>query len=368
MTYQTDDYYQILEVNDTVSKKDLKAAYQKLVKQYHPDLNPNGAEKLKQINQAYSVLSDSSKRQQYDQARKMGIDPDQYGSASGGGFRGFDFSSMGGFEDILNVFTRDRRRQSRNSEPVDLQYKMSIELEEAYLGCKKTININKYNQCKSCFGNGNTDGKVQICTNCKGQGYTMHGHAFFQLQQACEKCEGNGRIVTNPCKNCKGNGRVLEQTQIDIKIPKGIDDGQNIKIVGYGNVAEKSDSKGDLYILVNVNKHEFFKRTGRDLYIDIVINLDTAILGGVMQIPLLNNKTCNITIPIAVQFGAILRVKGKGMHMGNSTGDLYCKVQIEIPKVKNLTVWREFLDKNLSASDHPQQQNFFNKIKQFFGW
>ena len=336
------DYYKILGVGESATKEEVKAAYKKLAKQYHPDINKShdAAEKFKEINEAAAVLGDDQKRSQYDQ---FGTAGEQFQ----GGFGGFDFSDfasdIGGFGmDFDNIFenffggrgsTRTRRRQ-RGS---DLRYDLEIELEDAAFGAAKTINVQRLELCEKCQGTGaESKSDIVTCPDCNGKGVTTRTQrtpfGLFSTTTTCRKCRGQGRYIKNECHACVGKGVVSKARMIEIKIPAGATDGTNLRIQGEGESGEDSTSAGDLYIVVHVNPHKTFERHGNDIYVKTPLFFTTAALGGSIEVPTLKGKA-SLKIPAGTQSNTVFRMKGLGIPDLHShhVGDQHVEVRITVP-------------------------------------
>lgn len=357
------DFYQILGVSKNATEDEIKKAYKKLALQYHPDRNkdPKAVEKFKEITESYNVLSDKSKRQQYDMMGSSGFGGfNQAGFGSSSSQFGFDF------EDLFNAFTGansfNHQGQARGA---DLQLSIQLTLEEIFEGCVKKVSIKKYHECENCSGTGSADSKVHTCSKCSGKGYSVQGAGFLQIQRACSTCKGSGKQIPLACAKCAGQGRMRKNIEVQINVPKGVDNGQDLRLVGQGDAGAGGRS-GDLYVKVSVFAHNIFERKGLDLYCDLHINIDTAILGGVVQVPTIERKPIDITIPAATQPGAVLRVKGKGLVRNGVIGDMYCVVKVEIPKVKNTQVWKEFFTTHLVPDKNSKQTSWLNTIRNYF--
>lgn len=342
------DYYEVLGVGKDASKADIKKAYKKLAKKYHPDLNkgdPASEQKFKEVNEAASVLGDDQKRAQYD----------RFGTADGGGF---DSSQFGGFSDFGDAFDQffgggfnpfgGRRRRSKRGN--DLVFDLTIDLKEAYLGATKKVNLKKLVSCEDCSGSGSEDNKTSTCGNCHGQGVVINSRrtpfGIFQTQSACRKCQGQGQVITNPCSPCSGTGRVSKSTQIDVKIPAGVDEGTKLRLGSQGEAGEQGAASGDLYIILHVNEHEHLERDGDDLLLEIPITFTKATLGGTVTVPHIEGETI-LKIPRGTQPGTIFRIKGKGMPRlnGFGKGNQNVTITIEVPKKvskKQAELLREF--------------------------
>ncbi|MEK6984451.1 MAG: molecular chaperone DnaJ [Nanoarchaeota archaeon] len=338
------DYYKILGVGKNATKEEVKAAYKKLAKQYHPDLNksPDAAEKFKEINEAAAVLGDDQKKSQYDQ---FGAAGQQFQ-----GFSGFDFSDLmsdiGGFGlDFDSVFenffggssTRSRRRQ-RGS---DLRYDLGIELEDAAFGANKAINIPRLEECGQCNGTGaESASDIANCPECNGRGVTTKTQrttfGLFSSTATCRKCRGEGRYIKNECPECYGKGAVRRTRKIEIKIPPGAVDGTNLRIQGEGE-SGKGVGAGDLYVVIHINPHKVFERHGNDVYVKLPISFTMASLGGSIEVPTLKGKA-NLKIPAGTQTNTIFRMKSLGIpdlhshHVGDQHVEVYVKVPEKLTK------------------------------------
>ncbi|MBI2654290.1 molecular chaperone DnaJ [Candidatus Woesearchaeota archaeon] len=336
------DYYKVLGVSKNSTKDDIKAAYKKLAKQYHPDLNKSSdaAEKFKEINEAAAVLSDDAKKAQYD---RYGKTAEQFG-----GFEGFDYSDfmsdIGGFgfdfDRIFETFfggsygPRTRRRQ-RGS---DLRYDLETELEDAAFGAKKTIEIPRNEECPKCHGTG-AESKSDIvnCDECHGRGVTTRTQrtpfGLFSTTTTCRKCRGQGKYIKNECRECDGRGAVRKTRKIEVKIPEGAVDGTNLRIQGEGEAGEAGMPSGDLYIVIHVKPHKIFERHGNDVYAKFPIPFTTAALGGSIEVPTLKGKA-TLKIPAGTQSNTVFRMKGLGIPDLHShhAGDEHVEVYITVPE------------------------------------
>ena len=373
------NYYDILGVSKTATDDEIKKAYRQLAKKYHPDLNPGNAEaaeKLKEVNQAFSVLSDKTKRQNYDAYGDENGPQGFGGGAGGGGFSGFG-SSFGGFEDFGDIFSNifggtfggSRRSSSSNAnQPVqgnDIQIKMKLTFVEAAFGCKKSINLTRSETCKSCGGTGAKNGSYETCSNCNGNGKVRQTQRtpFGQIvsEGVCPTCSGKGRIIKEKCPNCNGNGITRENRSIELNIPGGIANDQVLTLKGQGEAGRNGGPSGDILILIQVEPHKVLKREGFDVYLDVPVSFTDALLGATVKIPGIN-ETLNLTIPELTQTGTIIKMTGKGtkVYNRNSYGDLYAKVNVELPKT--LSKKEKELVKNLSESI---SSNAYSKRKSF---
>ena len=368
------DYYEILGVEKGASEDELKRAYRKLAKQYHPDMNPGNAEaeiKFKEVNEAYEVLSDAEKREKYDRYGHAAFDPSMGGGAGFGGFGGFG----GGF-DFGDIFSSifgggNSRGRSNAIDGDDITVRITISFEEAVFGCKKEISFARIEGCSECGSTGAAKGtKPETCSTCNGTGSVRvkqnMGFGFMETQRACNNCRGTGKIVKSPCKNCNGKGFVKINKRMEVTIPAGIDSEQRIILRGQGSAGRNGGSNGDLCIYVRVLPHNIFERDGDNLYCEIPISFAEAALGAEIDIPIIGGKTEKFTIPEGTQTDTSFTLKGRGVSNVNSKrkGDLILTVNVETPK--NLTSKQKELLSNFAASlgesNTGKKQGFFKKI------
>lgn len=332
------DLYDILGVNKNASDEEIKSAYRKLAKKYHPDLNkdnPSAQEKFKEINQAYEVLGDKEKRANYDQFGSADGNP--FGGQSGGGFGGF-----GGFEDIFsNIFSGFGGfggGQTRQREPIgsDIDMRINLTFEEACFGCKKNINVSRVELCNDCDGTGAKNGTEFVkCNGCGGTGrIRVQQQTFLGTvvnESVCRACNGTGKQIKEKCGHCGGKGSFKTNTSIEIDIPGGINDGQTLTLQGRGNQAR--GGSGDLHILVSVSKHQFLTRQNNDLLLTINLPFVDLVLGTEVEIPLVKGSYI-LKVPELTQSGTVFRIKGKGVKFlrGNGYGDLLVTINSEVPK------------------------------------
>ena len=339
----TKDYYKILGVKKEATKEEIKKAYKKLAKKYHPDINkdPEAADKFKEVNEAAAVLADPQKRQQYDQFGTAGF------NQGAGGFGGFDFRDFAGqgfdFESIFeNLFSGmgfgGRRRASRSGRGRDLAVDITITLEEAAKGVKKKIDIDKFVECEHCKGTGAEKGSsMKTCEQCNGTGVQRQTRqtpfGVFQTQTTCRQCQGRGEYIEDPCPDCQGQGRYEKEVAVDIKIPAGVDNGTQVRLKGEGEAGFQGSTAGDLYVRIHVKPHKVFERQGKELYVHAPLPFATACLGGELEVPTLDGTT-KIKIPPGTQSGVIFRIKNEGMPdlQGYGTGGLNVEVYIDVPK------------------------------------
>ena len=377
------DYYEVLGVNKGVSDDELKKAYRKKAKKYHPDLNPGNEEaekKFKEVNEAYEVLSDSDKRARYDQFGHAGVDP-SYGGGYGGGYGGFG----GGFEDFGDLgdifgsffgggFGGGRRRANPNAprRGSDIHVNVVLSFFEAAHGCKKTITVEKQDTCTACNGSGAKAGTTpQTCPDCHGTGQvTVQQRTPFgviQSSQPCQKCKGKGKIISDPCPECSGSGKKSVTKKVDVTIPAGVDDDQTLTLRGYGNAGTNGGPAGDVVVIVSVRPDPLFERRGFDVWCTVPISYYTAVLGGEITVPTVHGKV-KYNVPEGTQPGTVFRIKGKGIQYlnGRGKGDQYVNITIEVPKKLNKDQKRELkeFEESLSVEEnYEKQKTFFDRIK-----
>jgi len=369
------DYYEVLGVNKSANKDEIKKAYRKLAVKHHPDKNKGdkiSEEKFKEASEAYHVLSDEKRKTNYDQ---FGHAAFQGGGQ--GGFGNFDFSSSFSdiFEDVFGDFGFGSSGQSRrgrsNNRGNDLRYDISIDLNDAFTGTEEKINYTTYKKCKTCSGSGAKPGsKPSACSYCGGQGKVRSSQGFFTIQQTCPECSGEGEKITNPCSNCSGAGKIQSNESVSVKIPKGVDDGTRIRIAGKGEAGSKGGVNGDLYLFVSVEPHNIFKRSEENLYYELPISFTDAALGATVEVPSIDGGKTKIKIPSGTQSGKQLRLKEKGMPVlkRNIFGDLYIRIVTEVPT--SLTKrQKELLTEFKTLEDtksNPLIKSFFDKAKKFW--
>ena len=338
------DYYEVLGVEKNATPEQIKKAYRKLAKKYHPDMNPGddeAANKFKEVNEAYEVLSDKEKRAKYDQFGFDGLDPNFGAGGFGGGFGGFDFGDIlssvfggGGFGGFGGGGGHDRNAPMQGP---NLREVLRLTFEEAAFGCEKDIPIERIEACKECQGKGTTDPNgVQTCQRCHGTGViqTQQRTPFgvMQTQQECPECGGDGHIIKNPCKVCSGRGLVRRRTTVHVKVPAGINNGQAINMHGQGHVGRNGGPNGDLIISIAVSPHPMFTRDGFDVHYTHPVSFVDATLGGELEIPTIDGKV-KYTLPAGTQGDTTFRLKGKGIPRLNKSGrgDQYVTVSIQVP-------------------------------------
>jgi len=370
------DYYEVLGVDKSANKDEIKKAYRKLALKYHPDKNKgdkSAEEKFKEASEAYHVLSDDKRKANYDQFGHAAFQ----GAGGQGGFGNFDFSSSFSdiFEDVFGDFGfgssgRSRRGRS-NNRGNDLRYDISIDLDDAFTGTEKKINYTTYKKCKTCSGSGSKPGsKPSSCSYCGGQGRVRSSQGFFTIQQTCPECGGEGEKITNPCNNCSGAGKIQSNESVSVKIPKGVDDGTRIRIAGKGEAGSKGGTSGDLYLFISVEPHNIFKRSEENLYYELPISFTDAALGATVEVPSIDGGKTKIKIPSGTQSGKQLRLKGKGMPVLKRSifGDLYIRIVTEVPtsltkRQKELLAEFKTLE---DTKSNPLIKSFFDKAKKFW--
>ena len=373
------DYYEVLGVNKSSSPDEIKKAYRKLAKKYHPDLNPDdkeGAEaKFKEATEAYEVLGDPQKKQQYDQFGHAAFDQTA-GGGYGGGFGGFDGFDMG---DIFSSFFGGGfggQRQNPNAprRGRDLTYSIDLSFEEACFGTEREITINHLEKCEKCHGSGSAEGSTPTtCPTCHGSGQVKSVQRTplgnFQSVRTCDTCGGSGKIIKNPCPSCGGNGNARKNKKVRVKIPAGIDNGQQVYVRNEGDAGTNGGPNGDLILSVRVKNHKLFIRQGYDILCDYPISFVQATLGAEVQVPTIDGKVA-YNIPEGTQSGTVFRLKGKGVTKINSTqrGDQYVTIRVEIPKGLSdaqKDILRQF-DDTVDPSKYKQRKSFFDKMKELF--
>ncbi|MBI5253648.1 MAG: molecular chaperone DnaJ [Euryarchaeota archaeon] len=368
------DYYDVLGVGRNTSKEDIKKAYRRLAMQYHPDRNksPDAGEKFKEISEAYGVLSDDAKRQQYDTFGHAGIG-ERYTQEDI--FRGINFEDIfrdigfgfGGVDSIFDIFFGGRRRYKTGPRKgADLAYELEITLEEAASGVSKKIEFHRTGVCSTCNGTGAKPGtSPKACPSCNGSGQisqtrrTPFGH--FTSITTCSRCRGEGKIIEVPCTVCGGRGAVQIPRSISVKIPPGVEEGSRLRIAGEGEAGERGAQPGDLYVIMHIKPHEIFIREGEDIFCEVPITFSQAALGDEIQVPTLDGRA-KIKIPPGTQSGTIFRLKGKGMQSmrGYGRGDEHVRVTVKTPT--NLTDEQRKLFKQLASLEEKLSEGVFSRL------
>ena len=370
------DYYEVLGIQKGASEDEIKKAYKKLARKYHPDMNPGdkeAEEKFKEVNEANEVLSDPEKKARYDQFGFAGVDPN-YGAGAGGGAYGggFDFGDLG---DIFGSFFGggfgggQRRNPNAPQRGESIRASVSVSFTEAAFGCEKSVTLERSEQCPTCKGNGCAPGTTpEICPDCHGTGTVQTRRqtplGVFASNGPCRKCGGTGRLIHQPCPDCRGTGAVRKRKTIKVNIPAGIDHGQTISLRGQGNAGRNGGPAGDLLITVMVQPHELFRRDGVDVFCEAPITFAQAVLGAELEIPTIDGKV-KYSIPEGTQTGTVFRLKGKGIPVlnGRGRGDQYVTVTIETPRNLNKEqkeALRRFSE-TLGESNYEKRKSFFKK-------
>jgi molecular chaperone DnaJ len=335
MSTEVKDHYKTLDVNKDASQDEIKKAFRKLARKYHPDLNPGdktSEHKFKQINEAYSVLGDTKKRAEYDQ---FGSSPFGAGGQGFEGFRAYDSGQTfdyGGFGDIFSdMFGAGTRPEALRAKGPDMVMGYELSLEEAYAGVTKQISFNREVQCKTCNGSGAE--AFQVCDVCKGTGSLQTSKGFFKMAQPCNACGGTGRKVTKFCGTCAGRGKNLQAETVKVKIPASVDSGSRVRVKGLGGAGTHGGSAGDLFIEITVRHHPFFKRKGDDIYLDLPVTFAEAALGAKIEVPTIDGRT-SMTLPPGIQGGQRLKLTGKGFPSSKTgaMGNQYVDIKIVVPK------------------------------------
>ncbi|MEG2165562.1 MAG: molecular chaperone DnaJ [Ruthenibacterium sp.] len=385
------DYYEVLGIAKTATDDEIKSAYRKLAKKYHPDLNPDnkGAEdKFKEVGEAYEVLSDKDKKARYDQFGHAGVDPNfgAGGGGFGGGFGGFGgggvdlgdlfgdlFGGGGGF----GGFGGGQRRSANPNAPrrgADIRVSLVLSFMEAVHGCTKTVSVNKQDACPECGGSGAAKGtSPETCSSCRGSGFvTVQQRTPFgvmQSSQPCSHCGGKGKIIKTPCSKCHGSGKTAVTKRVEVKVPAGIDDDQSMRLSGLGDTGSNGGPAGDLIVIVTVRPDTMFERDGYDVHVTVPLTYSQAVVGAQVVVPTIDGKV-EYTVPEGTQSGTTFRLRSKGIQYvnGRGRGDQYVHVTVEIPK-KLTKAQREALknfEDTLKDDNYEQRKGFFKSLKDKF--
>ncbi|MCL4821739.1 MAG: molecular chaperone DnaJ [Vicinamibacteria bacterium] len=370
------DYYEILGVPRDADEAAIKSAYRKQAMKYHPDRNPGDKQaeaKFKEAAEAYSVLSDPDKRRRYDTYGAAGL------GGVAGGPQGFDPAAFADFQDILgdffgfgDVFGRRRSGPRRGS---DLRYDLELTLPEAAYGTETTLRIPRMESCATCHGSGAAAGtKPTSCPNCGGSGQVTFQQGFFTVARTCGRCRGQGRVIAQPCKDCRGEGQVQAERTLQIKIPAGVDNGSQLRISGEGEGGTRGGPSGDLYVVVRVQEHPFFRRDGQSLHCEVPIAFTQAALGATLEVPTLDGEKAKVEIPAGSQPGDTVRVKGHGVpHLGQrGKGDLHVSLRIVVPT--HLSAEQKKLVEQLAktlpipqTSEADRERSILDRLKDWLG-
>ena len=375
------DFYEVLGVDRGASADEIKKAYRRKARKFHPDSNaddPDAEAKFKEVNEAYDALKDPERKAAYD---RFGHAAFEGGTGNGAGPRGGpqggmhpggDFASAFSdvFEDLFGDFMGGRRGGQRAARGSDLRYNLSITLEEAFSGAHKTINVTTLTGCEACNGTGAEGGSEPVaCPTCGGMGKVRAQQGFFTVERTCPTCGGGGQIVKNPCGSCAGAGRVEKTRALSVDIPAGVETGTRMRLAGKGEAGLRGGPPGDLYIFIDVKEHELFQRDGTNLYCRVPVSIATAALGGEVEVPTIDGGRSRVKVPAGSQTGRQMRLRGKGMPAlrGGARGDMMIELAVETPV--NLTsrqkeLLREF--EKLSEDNNPESSSFFSKVKGFW--
>lgn len=375
------DYYEVLNVSRSASLDEIKKAYRKMAMQYHPDKNAGNKEaeeRFKEISEAYEVLSDADKRRRYDQFGHAGVKS----SFGPGGFDFFrDFTHGADFQDVFgdffggsifeDVFGRSsgRRGAARASKGADLRFDLEISFEESVFGAEREVTLPISQECNMCHGSGCEPGhSKETCRRCGGQGVVIAASGFFRIQQDCPACGGRGEVINHPCRNCRGSGMVKNRQKLAIKVPPGVETGSRLRLAGKGEGGSQNGPPGDLYVVLHVLPHNIFQRENADLFCEVPVSFETAVLGGEVEAPTLEGWA-RLKIEPGTANGKILRLSGKGVYDLNARerGDLHVRLTVEIPKNisnaqrKRLKEYLELFDE----TNYPEQAQFRKKAEFF---
>ena len=372
------DYYDVLGVAKGANAEELKKAYRTKAKDLHPDRNkdkPESEAQFKEVNEAYEVLKDADKKAAYDRFGHAAFEGGMGGGGHSGGARGgADFASAFSdvFDDLFGDFMGGQRggggqRAARGS---DLRYNLRVTLEDTYAGLQKTITVPSSVQCTACSGSGAEGGsEPTTCPTCSGMGKVRAQQGFFTVERTCPTCSGLGQIIKNPCKSCGGSGRVQKERALSVNIPAGVETGTRIRLSGEGEAGLRGGPPGDLYIFVDVQKHEIFEREDNNLFCRVPVSMATAALGGDIEVPTIDGGRSRVKIPAGSQSGNQMRLRSKGMPAlrGGGTGDMFIELAVETPV--NLTARQKELLKefeDLSEHNNPESHSFFKSVKSFW--
>jgi len=369
------DYYEILGVGRDASAADIKASYRRLAVRFHPDRNPDlpeAEERFKEASEAYAVLSDADKRARYDRFGHEGL--------GGQGFTGFDPNAFGDFADILgdlfglgDMFgTRRRRSGSQSRRGHDLQYTLKLSLAEAATGIERSIRVRRLESCERCAGSGSEPGTTpETCTTCQGAGQVAYRRGFLSVAQTCPSCGGAGRVNRDPCSSCGGHGRTEREATLKLTVPAGVDSGMRLRLAGEGEGGISGGPAGDLYVVMDVERHEFFERDGDDLHVEVPVSVFQAMLGVDVPIVTVLGEERIVTVAAGAQPGEVIRLTGCGMpHVnGRRHGDLYVHLKVVVPKKLTHEQRRLIRDvAEIGGGLEPESEGgFFDRLRRAFG-
>lgn len=373
------DYYEVLGISRNATAEEIKSAYRKMAKKYHPDINPNSKEaedKFKEASEAYEILSDANKRATYDQYGHEGLK----GSFGSGGFKWSDFTHSSDIEDIFgnffggsifgDLFGRQTSSRQKGYRGADLRYDIELTLEEAAFGCEKTISLTRNEPCEVCSGSGVKPGtSKKKCSSCGGSGQIRYQQGFFSIAQPCNRCGGEGMTIESPCSKCGGHGRISQDRTLTPKIPAGVDTGSRIRLRGEGEAGVSGGSTGDLYIVIFVKKHPIFTREDENILCEMPVTFSQAALGAEIEVPTLSGEKIKMKVPSGTQTHRLFRLKGKGMPsiQGYGQGDQFVRIIVVTPTNLNQRQ-RELLEELNRISGSPKDdKGFFERVKDAFG-
>ncbi len=377
------DYYEVLGIPKTASDDEIKSAYRKLAKKYHPDLNPGdkeAEEKFKEVGEAYEVLSDKEKKARYDQFGHAGVDPNYGAGAGAGGFGGVDLNDIfgdifgGGFGGFGGFGGGRRATANAPRKGADIRVSLVLSFMEAVHGCTKVVSVNRQDTCPECGGTGAAKGtSPETCPDCRGSGFvTVQQRTPFgvmQSSQPCTRCGGKGKIIKTPCSKCHGSGKVSSNKRVEVKIPAGIDDDQSLRLQGLGDAGSNGGPSGDLIVIVTVRPDPMFERDRYDVHVTVPITYSQAVMGDDVVVPTIDGKV-QYTVPEGTQSGTTFRLRGKGIQYvnGRGRGDQYVRVEVEIPK-KLTRAQREALknfEETLKDDNYEKRKGFFKTLREKF--
>ena len=371
------DYYEVLGVARGADAAEIKKAYRQKAKELHPDRNkdnPEAEAQFKEANEAYEVLKDADKKAAYDRYGHAAFENGMGGGGGRGPHGQADFASAFSdvFDDLFGDFMGGRggARRSAAQRGNDLRYNLRINLEDAFTGLQKTINVPTAVPCGSCKGTGAEGGsEPQTCPTCSGMGKVRAQQGFFTVERTCPTCSGMGQTIKNPCQTCHGQGRVQKEKSLSVNIPAGVETGTRIRLAGEGEAGMRGGPTGDLYIFIEVNDHALFERDNTNLYCRVPVSIATAALGGEIEVPTIDGGRSRVKVPEGSQSGRQMRLRGKGMPAlrGGGVGDMFIELAVETP-VKLTARQREILKEfdQLSEENNPQGSSFFNSVKNFW--
>src|SRR5436305_2871553 len=364
-------YYEQLCIARGAGDAAINAAYRRLANEHHPDRHNGCSDKeaqFKAINEAYDILKDPQKRAAYDRFGKAAF------QNGGNGHDPFGDAGFNGFSDIFSTIFgefMDPRARQNAARGADLRYDLELNLEEAFTGIEKTINVEAHARCEVCHGRGCTraDNCAKACSTCGGMGKVRAQQGFFVVERGCPTCRGSGEVITDPCANCHGEGRALTQHKLSVKIPAGVDDGTRIRVAGEGEAGVRGAAAGDLYLFVHMKRHPIYAREGTTLVADCPISFTSAALGGSISLPGIDGKPVEIKIPAGIQSGEQLRHRGSGMSVlnGRGRGDMVARIMVETPtrmSAKQKKLLEEFRGTE-TGDECPAAKSFFSRVRDF---